>query len=323
MTPFSIAGVQMTVSALQENVTAMTSKMEHVMALFPWVEMIVFSELAPYGPLPSNCPDSLVETERTFQEYARRHGVWLIPGSMFVRESGRLYNEALVINPDGDIVARYRKMFPFAPYERDVTGGTDVLVFDVPGVGRFGLSICYDIWFPETTRQLTAMGAEVLLLPVLTATIDRDIELSIARATAAMFQTYIFGINGLGAGGTGRSCVVDPSGTVLYRATGQPEIIPVEVDCDMVRRQRAVGLRGLGQTLKSFRDHRCNFPIYEDDQFDTAYLDSLGPLVMPKRGTTQGIGEPAPEEIAPLTDPGKGASVHRMKTTGGSRGGVD
>ncbi len=318
MTPFSIAGVQMAVSATQENVTAMASKIDHLMALFPWVEMSLFSELAPYGPMPSNCPESRVETERSFQEQARRHGVWLIPGSMFVREAGRLYNEAIVINPDGDIVARYRKMFPFAPYERDVTGGTKVLVFDVPGVGRFGLSICYDIWFPETTRQLTAMGAEVLLLPVLTATIDRDIELSIARATAAMFQTYIFDINGLGAGGTGQSCVVDPSGTVLYQAAGHPEIIPIEVDFDMVRRQRAVGLRGLGQTLKSFRDHRCNFPIYDNDQFDTAYLDSLGPLVMAKQGATQGIGEAAPEEIAPLTDPGEGASIHQMKTSAGS-----
>ncbi len=318
MTPFSIAGVQMTISATHENATAMSSRIDHVMTQFPWVEMILFSELAPFGPMPSNCPDSLAETERSFEEQARRHGVWLIPGSMFVREAGRLYNEAIVINPDGDIVARYRKMFPFAPYERDVTGGTEVLVFDVPGVGRFGLSICYDIWFPETTRQLTAMGAEVLLLPVLTATIDRDIELSIARATAAMFQIYIFDINGLGAGGTGRSCVVDPSGTVLYQAAGHPETIPIEVDFDMVRRQRAVGLRGLGQTLKSFRDHRCNFPIYDNDQFDTAYLDSLGPLAMAKRGATQGIGDPAPEEIAPLTDAGEGASILQMKTTAGS-----
>lgn len=303
MTPFPIAGVQMSVSATHENVTAMVSRIEHVMAVFPWVEMILFSELAPYGPLPSNCPESLAETEHTFQECAKRHGVWLIPGSMFVRESGRIYNEAIVINPDGEIAARYRKMFPFAPYERDVTGGPDVMVFDVPGVGRFGLSICYDIWFPETTRQLTSMGAEVLLLPVLTGTIDRDIELAIARATAAMFQTYVFDINGLGAGGIGQSCVIDPSGTVLYQAAGQPEIIPVEVDFDMVRRQRTVGLRGLGQTLKSFRDHRGNFPVYEDDQFDTAYLDSLGPLAMPKRGTAQGTNEPAPEEIAPLNEP--------------------
>lgn len=318
MTPFSIAGVQMAVSATRENVTAMASRIDHVMALFPWVEMILFSELAPYGPMPSNYPPSLVAAERTFQEQARRHGVWLIPGSMYVREAGRLYNEAMVINPDGDIVVRYRKMFPFAPYERDVAGGTEVRVFDVPGVGRFGLLICYDIWFPETTRQLTAMGAEVLLLPALTATIDRDIELSIARATAAMFQTYIININGLDAGGTGRSCVVDPSGTVLYQAAGHPETIPIEVDFDMVRRQRAVGLRGLGQALKSFRDHRCYFPVYEDDQFDTAYLDSLGPLVMPKQGATQGIGELAPEETAPLTDPGEGAAIHQMKTTAGS-----
>ncbi len=320
MTPFSIAGVQMSVSAMHENVSAMTAKIDHVMAVFPWVEMIVFSELAPFGPIPSNCPESLSETENTFREYAQRHGVWLIPGSMFVRESGRLYNEAIVINPDGEIISRYRKMFPFAPYERDVSSGTDVLVFDVPNAGRFGLSICYDIWFPETTRQLTAMGAEVLLLPVLTGTIDRDIELSIARATAAMFQIYVFDINGLDAGGTGRSCVIDPSGCVLYQAAGQPEIIPVEVDFDMVRRQRCVGPHGLGQPLKSFRDHRCNFPVYEDDHFDTTYLDNLGPLAMPQRGTNKGIGEPAPEEIAPLGDtevkiedkPNKGASIHRL-----------
>jgi deaminated glutathione amidase len=53
----------------------------------------------------------------------------------------------------------------------------------VPQVGRFGLSICYDIWFPETTRQLTSAGVEVLLHPVLTGTTDRDAELAIARAT--------------------------------------------------------------------------------------------------------------------------------------------
>ena len=74
----------------------------------------------------------------------------------------------------------------------------------------------YDIWFPETTRTLTAMGAEVLLHPVLTGTIDRDVELSIARATAAQFQCYVFDINGLDAGGIGRSAVIDPAGTVLY-----------------------------------------------------------------------------------------------------------
>ena len=47
----------------------------------------------------------------------------------------------------------------FAPYEAGVAGGDQVVVFDVPEVGRFGLSICYDIWFPETTRQLVRAAA--------------------------------------------------------------------------------------------------------------------------------------------------------------------
>lgn len=302
MTPFAIAGVQMQVNAGQENVTAMTHKIEHVLIRFPWVQMIIFSELAPFGPVPEHHPESMDDTVRLFCDVARHHQIWLLPGSFFVREDGLLFNETVVIDPAGQIVARYRKMFPFAPYEVGVTGGSKVAVFDVPHYGRFGVSICYDIWFPETTRQLTSMGAEVLLHPVLTGTIDRHIELSIARATAAMFQCYVFDINGLGAGGTGHSCVVDPSGIIIYEAAGQEEIIPVEVDFDMIRRQRTNGLRGLGQTLKSFRDHRCDFPVYDDDRFDPRYLDGLGPLAMPARGAPHGIDGPVPETLMPLDE---------------------
>lgn len=303
MTPFAIAGVQMHVSATHENVTAMTQKIDLAMVRFPWVQMILFSELAPFGPLPTNHPENLDAVLWAFQEKARQHNIWIIPGSMFVREGDHLFNESVVINPQGEIVSRYRKMFPFAPYEHAVTGGDKFLVFDVPDVGRFGLSICYDIWFPETTRQLSAMGAEILLHPVLTATIDRDIELAIARSTAAMFQCYVFDINGLDTGGTGRSCVIGPSGNVIYQAAGQEEIIPIEVDLDMVRRQRATGLRGLGQTLKSFRDRNCTFPVYSE-QNDPRYLDSLGVLTMPVQGTREGIGVPPPASFLEPHVPG-------------------
>lgn len=298
MTPFAIAGVQMHVAAVHENVTAMSHKADLVMARYPWVQMIMFSELAAFGPLPSNHPDDLSSTLETFQELARRHGVWILPGSMFAKSAeGKHRNMAFVIDPDGNIVAQYAKMFPFEPYEANVEHGTEFCVFDVPDVGRFGVSICYDIWFPETNRQLTAMGAEVLLHPVLTGTIDRDIELSIARSTAAMFQCYVFDINGLAAGGTGRSCVVDPAGTILYQAAGQDEIIPVEVDLDLVRRQRATGIRGLGQTLKSFRDHPGGFPVYQDPSADRTYLNSLGPLQMHQKNSKAGIGVRPPADI--------------------------
>ena len=88
----------------------------------------------------------------------------------------------------------------------------------MPDVGRFAVLNCYDIWFPETMRTVTAMGAEVILHPVMTHTIDRDVDLNVAKASAAMFQGYVFDINGLDAGGNGQSCVLDPAGRVSTSA---------------------------------------------------------------------------------------------------------
>jgi len=295
MTPFAIAGVQMPVSALQSNVEAMRHRLDVLMARFPWTQMVLFSELAPFGPLHRFTRPFPNEALEQFQNHASRHRIWLIPGSMFeTGKDGRIYNTSVVINPKGEIIAQYRKMFPFRPYEVEVSAGSEFCVFDVPEVGRFGLSICYDIWFPETTRQLTAMGAEVLLHPVLTGTTDRDAEIAIARATAAQFQCYIFDVNGLDAGGVGKSLVVDPTATVLHQSGGQEDMFPIEIDFDQVRRQRETGLRGLGQVLKSFRDRPTDFPVYDRASGSDAYLHRLGPLEMPGQGSRAGL-DPAEE----------------------------
>ena len=290
MTPFAIAGVQMHVAALHSNVEAMRHRIEILMARFPWTQMVLFSELAPYGPLDRFAQPFPNDAILQFQEDARRFGIWLIPGSMFEKtEDGRILNTSVVINPDGEIVAKYSKMFPFLPYEAGISAGTDFCVFDVPNVGRFGLSICYDIWFPETTRQLTSQGVEVLLHPVLTGTTDREAELAIARATAAQFQCYVIDVNGLGAGGVGRSLVVDPSATVLHQSAGQEDMFPIEIDLDQVRRQRETGLKGLGQVLKSFRDRDADFTVYDRTSGADAYLNTLGPLEIPRQGSERGL----------------------------------
>lgn len=304
MTPFAIAGVQMHVAAMRDNTPAMLQKVDLVMASFPWVQMIVFSELAACGPLP-NAPQVLPGAhEQALAGAAARHGVWIVNGSNFERGvDGRIHNTASVIDTQGQVICRYRKMFPFRPYEREVSAGSEFCVFDVPGVGRFGLSICYDIWFPETTRTLTAMGAEVLLHPVLTRTIDRDVEIAMARAASAQFQCFVFDINGLAAGGIGRSCVFSPSGSVLHQAGGQDEIIPIEVDLAQVRRQRERGVFGLGQVLKSFRDREVDLRVYDRGAGVDAYLNTLGPLRMPLKGGREGLDAPAPES-APQQPPG-------------------
>lgn len=281
MSRFSIAGIQMSIT-MNNNIAEMAKRMEVLFHLYPWVQMVVFSELAPHGPSkPAAEPiGGPVETE--LAALARRFNCWLVPGSYFEKNGDRIYNTTPVINPAGEVVTRYRKMFPFTPYEEGVTQGEEFCVFDVPGAGRVGVSICYDLWFPEVTRTLTSMGAEVILNPVLASFIDRPADLAIAQGSAAMFQSYIFHINGLLAGGNGYSMVIDPAGQILHRGNVGEEMIPVEVDFELVRRQRREGVLKMGQPHKSFRDNKVPFPVY-DPGFDRSYLEGLGPLVKPGR----------------------------------------
>ena len=282
MKPFAIAGIQMRVSAVAPNVEMMKLKIDIAMNLYPWIGMVVFSELCAFGPLTHTAKEVPGNFESEMQAMAKKYGIWLLPGSVFEKADGRIYNTASVINPQGETVTRYRKMFPFYPYEVGVTPGSDFCVFDVPDVGRFGVSICYDMWFPETIRTLAVMGAEVFLHPTMTGTIDREIELSIVRAMATVNQCFFFDVNGLETGGSGRSVMCGPDGRVLYEAGSTEEIMPIEVDIARVKRSRELGVLRLGQPLKSFRDHLGYFSIYQQGS-KHAYLESLGPLIKPRR----------------------------------------
>ena len=281
MKPFTVAGIQMTVSAGGDNIGNMERQASYIKRRFPWVNMLLFSELCVFGVAKDKAVEMPGEIEARLCRLAATRGIWLIPGSLYENKGDVIYNTSPVIEPSGKVVARFRKMFPFLPFEINVAAGTEFVVFDVPDAGRFGVSICYDMWFPETTRQLVAMGAEVILHPTMTDTIDREVELSIVKASAAINQCYFFDINGVGDGGCGRSIVVDPSGYVLHEADCSPQIIPIEVDFEKVRRERERGLRGLGQPLKSFRDRSVNFPVYTNTDEASTYLRSLGPLEKP------------------------------------------
>jgi predicted amidohydrolase len=293
VTHFAIAGIQMQLGH-GSNIEAMRQRLDLTMHLYPWVQMVLFSELAVHGPMLQFAQPLPGTAEAAFQEMARYHKIWLVNGSMYERRDGGIYNTTSIINPEGEVAGRYRKMFPFRPLEQGVQAGTEFFVWDIDGVGRFGILNCYDIWFPETSRQLAAMGAEVILHPVMTHTIDRDADIAIAHATSAMMQCFVFDVNGLGAGGNGQSCVFDPSGRVLYRGDSTEQIIPLEIDIGEARRSRERGIRGLGQMLKGFRDRPAQFPVYGEN-FDTSYLDSLGPVAVPRR-----VDAPAPTNVSTL-----------------------
>ena len=277
-----IAGIQMEVVHGKDNSEAMIKKLNMVAASFPWVDMVLFSELCVCGlnfDLAQAIPNPTIDR---FCEWAMREKKWLIPGSLYEKDHGKIYNTSIVISPDGMIKAKCRKLFPWAPLEQS-EAGKEFCVFDIPEKGRFGLCICYDQWFPEVIRTLGWMGAETIFCLTATTTSDRPLELVLAQANAIANQLYFFSINGIGAGGVGRSIFVDPEGRILQSA-GEREIIMTEVvDLDMVLRVREYGTLGLSQLWKDLANFEQKFPVYQEDIRKGEIFESLGPRKLHKK----------------------------------------
>ena len=278
MKPFSIAAIQVSLEH-SNNFDLLEIKTKEVVSRFPWLNMIVLSELA-VGGVSKSKEYSLQAYLPKLQSIAKELKIWYIPGSFYDHQDGQVTNAAPVISPEGELIECCEKTYPFLPYEKGVSPGTKPCVFDVPGAGRFGIHICYDLWFPESSRALAMLGAEVILHPSLTDTCDRQVEKAMAIATAAQQQCYYIDINAGGKQGCGLSIAVGPDGEILHEANIGDEIILVEVDFDKVNRSRKRGLKGLGQPLKSFRD---NSQPFESEDKNLHYLESLGALEVPAK----------------------------------------
>ncbi|MEU6934864.1 carbon-nitrogen hydrolase family protein [Streptomyces sp. NPDC046374] len=244
-------------------------------SLFPHVQLVVVPELllAAEGPLLGPTPEGWMEraaepipgptTERVCA-LARETGLWLVPGSLFERgEDGRVYNTAVAVSPEGEVVARYRKVFPWQPYEKTAPGD-EFTVFDLPGTGRVGLAICYDGSFPETIRQLAWLGAEIIIQPTLTTTRDREMELVCARANAWTNQVYVVNVNASDPAAVGASAIVDPEGIVRQQAGTGEEILVDVLDLDTVTRVREQGSAGLNRPWAQLARYgeRIHLPMY-------------------------------------------------------------
>ncbi len=288
---FGIAGVQMSVVPwdAEATVAKMRDTVTQVSWNFPWVNMLVFHELAVSGLVqfvPTDSPNTWRENAQPVPgpltdalcDVARKTKKWLVPGSMYELDGEDIYNTAIVISPEGEIHAKYRKMYPWLPYEAGTTAGTEYCVFDVPDAGRFGLCICYDMWFPEVARTLAWMGAEVILQPTMTPTSDRELELILAQANAIFNQCYFISLNGVGPYGGGRSLFVNPDGRVLQKAGERETFLTEIIDLDHVTRTREFGTIGLAQTLKQLRDAGHHFPAYPDGRLAKGSFDKLGKL---------------------------------------------
>ncbi|MFC0454864.1 carbon-nitrogen hydrolase family protein [Rhodococcus jostii] len=198
-------------------------------------------------------------------DLARELGVWLIPGTVLERGAdGDVYNTAVVYNPDGQLVASYRKVFTWRPYE-PMCVGREFVVFDIPDVGRVGLSVCYDAWYPEVTRHLAWMGAELVVNVVQTSTSGRAQEIPINQANAIVNQIWVASVNGAGPTASGRSLLVDPEGEIRVAAIGMEYTTLLSiVDFDRVPAARKFGTGGDSWPWSFFtaEDSPLDLPLY-------------------------------------------------------------
>jgi formamidase len=231
---------------------------------FPKVDLLLFPELFVSGvdPFAGQSPPSYERevaepipgpTTERLAKVAQQEGRFLAAGSMYEREGDEVFNTALVFSPAGELVARHRKVFPWRPWE-GVARGSGLTTFDIAGMGRFGLMICYEGWFPEVARGLALLGAEAILQPSATTTPDREEELVLARANAITNQCFVLNVNAATTIGGGRSVGFDPEGRLLFEGGSGEELILEVIDLARSETVRKRGTRGMNPVLQELRE---------------------------------------------------------------------
>jgi len=250
----------------EKNLKTMEQHLSHINKTFPDIRMVVFPELTPHGTIAdiTNEAEAIPgELTTLFSGLAKKYSLWLIPGSIYESSGGKVFNTTPVFSPDGELVGKYRKRYPWCPYEK-TTPGKDPFVFQIEDVGTVGVMICYDIWFPEVARDLIGKGAELIIVPTMTTTGDRRQEKTIVRATAIMQQCYVISCNGVGHGRVGGSLIIDPEGVILQESGEGPYMQTAVIDFDRVRLIREKGTAGVTTPIKDFQQNPQTFSIYSE-----------------------------------------------------------
>lgn len=259
-----------TVSAIQmasgPNVSANLSVAEKLIQLAAdqGAKLIVLPE--NFAVMPGNPKEALNEAEpfaengplqKFLSNIARKYGIWLVGGTIPLKSSepNRYYGASLLYNDQGECVARYNKMHLFdvtlpdsdEQYrESDYTKqGKKLVVAETP-FGKLGMSVCYDLRFPELFRGLLDMGAEIIVMPAsFTAMTGRAHWESLVRARAIENLTYFIaaaqgGYHISGRETHGDSMIVDPWGSVLNRMQHGAGAVVANIDLARMQSIRKV-----------------------------------------------------------------------------------
>ena len=194
--------------------------------------------------------------QQQLADWARQWGIWLVAGSLPTRVVGetRLHTSSLVYAPDGTLQGHYHKLHLFDVDVADGHGQYRESASFAPGerwqvvaspFGGLGLSICYDVRFPELYRQLRVAGADILLVPAAFTYVTGQAHwLALLRARAIENQCYVLASaqGGVHAGGRrtwGDSLIIDPWGEIVARLPEGPGVVVADLDPARIAEVRA------------------------------------------------------------------------------------
>ncbi len=206
----------------------------------------LFTYLGPASEHPRIAETIPGRTTEQLSALAARHRMYILGGSLLERAPGesRFYNTSTFFNRTGRLIARYRKIHLFdvdlpgqAPYRESATvaAGTQAVTADTE-FGRVGMTVCYDLRFPELFRALASQGAEIIFVPAAftlhTGKVHWEVLL---RARAIENQVFVVAPAQVGHHPPGRQCygnslVADPWGTVIARAPNPVGITVATLD---------------------------------------------------------------------------------------------
>lgn len=217
---------------------------------FPEVFNVIDEGAEPPEEIPSG------RTTQLMAEKAREHNIWIHCGSIAEKnpDGDRKYNTTVVLDPKGNMVAKYRKLHTFDITKPDGTKaeesarikpGSEMVTVDTE-MGHLGLSICYDIRFPELYRWMCLQGAQILFTPAnFLLQTGKDHWEPILRCRAIENGAYVVAPGEIGIKRKGQSTsygntmIIDPWGNVVARAPEYPSVVTAEIDLDFLEKIRA------------------------------------------------------------------------------------
>lgn len=187
---------------------------------------------------------------RFLADLARRHDLHIVT-TIHERVDHLIYNTAVLLDPAGKLVGRYRKVCPARDeYRKGVAPGREYPVFDT-AIGRIGMMICFDVHLPEVARGLAANGAEIIAMPIMGG------HPALARARAIENQVYLVTSSYSVNDDWMQSGVWGLDGDLLVRATERSTVVVAEVDLA----QRHFWLRNIGELRGRLRHERPGVPL--------------------------------------------------------------